>query len=205
MRSAGPLVRRSSSWPATLPIIPWPHPSYHPLQEPPSEFAAFTARDVMARSVVVLREVERVGDLVAVLKRTHHNGFPVVQKKHSKTLCGLILRREPTHTRTARVRAPVGAATSRVRAGGAAGQLLFLLQHRVWRYNGQVPQSVVVNYISSVEVTKGGVAEAAQHTWAQARDAPLLHEAVGPAPRGGRARPSRRALRRAVWRGVRVR
>ena len=68
-------------------------------------------RDVMARSVVVLREVERVGDLVAVLKRTRHNGFPIVDVgKHQRCtfFAGLLLRR----------------------------QLLVLLRERVWELQG---------------------------------------------------------------------
>ena len=81
-------------------------------EEPPPEFDVLTARDVMARSVVVLREVERVGDLVAVLKRTRHNGFPVVDVgKHQRCtfFAGLILRR----------------------------QLLVLLRERVWELQGR--------------------------------------------------------------------
>ena len=66
-------------------------------EEPPTEFALFTARDVMARTVVVLKEVERVGDLLAVLKKTGHNGFPIVDVgQHSRCtfFCGLLLRRQ---------------------------------------------------------------------------------------------------------------
>ena len=77
-------------------------------EEPPSEFAVFTAQDVMGRSVVALREVEHVGDLVAVLKRTPHNGFPVVdvgRRQRCAFFAGLILRR----------------------------QLLVLLRERVWK------------------------------------------------------------------------
>jgi len=66
-------------------------------EEPPAEFDVLTARDVMARDVIVLREVERVGDLVAVLKRTRHNGFPIVDVgRHNRCtfFAGLILRRQ---------------------------------------------------------------------------------------------------------------
>ncbi len=66
-------------------------------EEPPAKFAVFTAQDVMARSVVALREVEHVGDLVAVLKRTPHNGFPVVdvgKRQRCAFFAGLILRRQ---------------------------------------------------------------------------------------------------------------
>ena len=31
-----------------------------------------------ARNIVVLKEVELVGDVLAVLKRTRHGGFPVI-------------------------------------------------------------------------------------------------------------------------------
>jgi len=51
----------------------------------------------MARSVVVLRETERVGDIIALLKRTKHNGFPVVDPgRHQRCtfFAGLILRRQ---------------------------------------------------------------------------------------------------------------
>ena len=74
-------------------------------EEPPHEFELLTARDVMvrptttaatrtaasslvslpmhrciaqARNIVVLKEVELVGDVYAVLKRTRHGGFPVI-------------------------------------------------------------------------------------------------------------------------------
>ena len=62
----------------------------------------------MVRTVVVLREVERVGDLVAVLERTSHNGFPIVEESDDRNgsfFAGLILRR----------------------------QLLVLLRERVWQ------------------------------------------------------------------------
>jgi len=66
-------------------------------EEPPREFNILTARDVMARSVVVLKEVEKVGDLLAVLKRTTHNGFPIVDVgQHSRCtfFVGLLLKRQ---------------------------------------------------------------------------------------------------------------
>ena len=75
--------------------------------DPPSEFSFLTAKDVMSRGVIVLREVERVGDLLAVLRRTTHSGFPVVDigpQKDKTFFSGLILRRH----------------------------LYTLLQHRVW-------------------------------------------------------------------------
>ena len=81
-------------------------------EEPPAKFDVLTARDVMVRSVVVLREIERVGDLVAVLKRTQHNGFPIVDVgRHNRCtfFAGLILRR----------------------------QLLVLLRERVWELQGK--------------------------------------------------------------------
>jgi len=66
-------------------------------EQPPREFNILTARDVMARSVVVLKEVEKVGDILAVLKRTTHNGFPIVDVgQHSRCtfFVGLLLKRQ---------------------------------------------------------------------------------------------------------------
>ena len=60
-------------------------------EEPPHEFDVLSARDVMARDVVVLSEVEQVGDLIGVLKGTKHNGFPIVDGSY---FGGLILRRQ---------------------------------------------------------------------------------------------------------------
>jgi CBS domain-containing protein len=81
-------------------------------EQPPHEFDVLTARDVMCCSVVVLREKERVGHLLAVLKRTGHNGFPIVdpgRSGKSTFFAGLILRR----------------------------QLLVLLHERVWELQAQ--------------------------------------------------------------------
>jgi chloride channel 7 len=81
-------------------------------EEPPHEFDVLTARDVMARKVIVLRQVETVGDLVAVLRRTEHNGFPIVDtgRHHNGAyFTGLILRR----------------------------QLLVILHERVWELQGK--------------------------------------------------------------------
>ena len=61
----------------------------------------------MSNLVVVLKEVESVGDLWAVLKRTRHNGFPVIdvgRQGQCTFFAGVVLRR----------------------------QLLLLLKHRVW-------------------------------------------------------------------------
>jgi len=68
-------------------------------EKPPREFDVLTARDVMSNEVVVLRETELVGHLVALLKRTTHNGFPVVDPTRGDdglncTFMGLILRRQ---------------------------------------------------------------------------------------------------------------
>ena len=76
-------------------------------EEPPHEFELLTVRDVMSSLVVVLKEVESVGDLWAVLKRTRHNGFPVIdvgRQGQCTFFAGVVLRR----------------------------QLLLLLKHRVW-------------------------------------------------------------------------
>jgi len=79
-------------------------------EEPPHEFDVLTARDVMNKSVVVLREVETVADILAVLRRTEHNGFPIVDiDERGVYFAGLILRR----------------------------QLLVLLSERVWRLQEQ--------------------------------------------------------------------
>ena len=78
-------------------------------EEPPHELALLTARDVMSDKVIVLREVERVGDLLAVLRRCRHSGFPVVDTGRSNQctfFSGLILRRH----------------------------LLFLISSRAWEY-----------------------------------------------------------------------
>jgi len=51
----------------------------------------------MVREVTVLRETERVGDVVAILKRTKHNGFPIVdtgRQQKGTFFAGLILRRQ---------------------------------------------------------------------------------------------------------------
>jgi len=66
-------------------------------EEPPHEYELLTARDVMARSVVVLRERERVSDLLAVLERTEHNGFPIIDPgchNEGTFFAGIILRRQ---------------------------------------------------------------------------------------------------------------
>ena len=76
-------------------------------EDPPHEFESLTVRDVMSTTVVVLKEVERVGDLLALVKRTKHNGFPVVDVgRHQRCtfFAGLVLRR----------------------------QLMLVLHHRVW-------------------------------------------------------------------------
>ena len=39
----------------------------------------FFCREVMSHPVTVLRTVEKVGNIVDILKRETHNGFPVVQ------------------------------------------------------------------------------------------------------------------------------
>ena len=79
------------------------------------------------REVVVLREVGRVRDLVAVLKRTDHNGFPIVHVgRHQRCtfFAGRILRR----------------------------QLLVLLQERVWEHqhaDRDIPDTVVERFVGS--------------------------------------------------------
>lgn len=86
----------------------------------------------MGRSVIVLRECERVGDLVAILKGTTHNGFPIVEggevggdEQESTFFTGLILRR----------------------------QLLVLVRERVWRMQEagvyQLPPPVRTRFIDS--------------------------------------------------------
>ena len=51
----------------------------------------------MAKHVIVLREIETVGDLVVLLRKTRHNGFPIVDTgRHGRCTFfnGLILRRQ---------------------------------------------------------------------------------------------------------------
>jgi CBS domain-containing protein len=96
-------------------------------EEPPHEFELLTARDVMPDKVVVLREVERVGDVFAVLKRTRHSGFPVVdvgQCNDCTFFSGIIVRRH----------------------------LLVLLKMRVWEYHAAglpEPAHVRLAFVSS--------------------------------------------------------
>jgi len=96
-------------------------------EDPPHEFELLTARDVMSDNVVVLREVERVGDVFAVLKRTRHSGFAVVdvgQCNDCTFFSGLILRRH----------------------------LLVLLKKRIWEYQAQglaEPAAARLAFVSS--------------------------------------------------------
>ena len=53
-------------------------------EEPPQEWEVLTARDVMAKHVIVLREIETVGDLVVLLRKTRHNGFPIVETRERR-------------------------------------------------------------------------------------------------------------------------
>eukprot|EP01113_Clastostelium_recurvatum_P038604 TRINITY_DN5794_c0_g1_i4.p1 TRINITY_DN5794_c0_g1~~TRINITY_DN5794_c0_g1_i4.p1 ORF type:complete len:822 (-),score=207.35 TRINITY_DN5794_c0_g1_i4:223-2688(-) len=55
-----------------LKCIPFLH------SKPPRDMQALEVGDVMAEPVVSLREVERVGDVLAMLRSNNHNGFPVV-------------------------------------------------------------------------------------------------------------------------------
>ena len=85
-------------------------------EEPPQEWEVLTARDVMAKHVIVLREIETVGDLVVLLRKTRHNGFPIVDTgRHGRCTFfnGLILRR----------------------------QLLVVLSHRVWELQRDAPNA----------------------------------------------------------------
>lgn len=96
-------------------------------EEPPHEFDVLLARDVMSRQVVVLRENEPVKEIIALIKRTRHNGFPVVDvgpKKNGSFFTGLILR----------------------------NQLLVLLSQRVWELQekGQaLPEYTLNRFVDS--------------------------------------------------------
>jgi chloride channel 7 len=94
-------------------------------EEPPHEFELLTARDVMGRNVVVLKEVELVGDVLAVLQRTRHSGFPVVDVGRNQKctfFAGLIQRQ----------------------------QLLVLLHERVWTARqGKLPLEMQEAFYSS--------------------------------------------------------
>ena len=80
-------------------------------QEPPKYYSQLRVARVMAREPLVLRPVERVDRIVAYLKNSEHNGFPVVdfrdysqknngantfispETDHKRVLCGIILRK----------------------------------------------------------------------------------------------------------------
>ena len=101
-------------------------------EEPPREYDVLCARDVMTRKVIILREKERVRDLLAVLQRTSHNGFPIVGGGSND----------------AEARAP-GDSGQRATEPGAAffaglilrRQLLVLLSERVWSEQVPSPRS----------------------------------------------------------------
>lgn len=54
---------------AGLPLLPWSYPpmSYDTL-----------ASDIMNSPVIVLKEVEKVSDVIEILRGTHYQGFPVI-------------------------------------------------------------------------------------------------------------------------------
>ena len=66
---------------AGLPMLPWTSP---PLSHD------MLAKHMMSSPVVTFNEVERVSNVVRILKETPHNGFPVVQQ--CAALRGIILR-----------------------------------------------------------------------------------------------------------------
>eukprot|EP00966_Prymnesium_polylepis_P233059 5390090-Prymnesium_polylepis.1 len=63
-------------------------------EEPPLKFQALVARDVMQGDVVSLSDVSRVRDVVSMLDKTEHNGFPVTTRDEDGKMCGIILRRQ---------------------------------------------------------------------------------------------------------------
>ncbi|GAQ89049.1 chloride channel protein [Klebsormidium nitens] len=58
--------------------------------EAPRKLLSFRAEDIMAHNVVGFREIVRVADVVQILRKTLHNGFPVFSE--DGRLVGLILR-----------------------------------------------------------------------------------------------------------------
>ena len=78
---------------AGVPLLAW---------EPPPLSATTYASEVMSHPVVTLSPIEKVGNLVDILKTTTHNGFPVVDHPMQSTynsrtfgkMRGLILRSE---------------------------------------------------------------------------------------------------------------
>ena len=65
-------------------------------EEAPHQLEVLAARDVMSSPVVKLPEKVRVAQLVATLRESPHNGFPVVGSKLETMhyVCGLILRQQ---------------------------------------------------------------------------------------------------------------
>jgi predicted transcriptional regulator len=63
-------------------------------EEPPLKFQALVARDVMQGDVVSLSDVSRVRDVVSMLDKPEHNGFPVTTRDEDGKMCGIILRRQ---------------------------------------------------------------------------------------------------------------
>merc|ERR1712094_92872 len=60
-----------------------------------------SARGVMAKPVITLKEVERAGSVLAMLKDNRHNGFPVIRQltdddreKKTGVFVGVILRNQ---------------------------------------------------------------------------------------------------------------
>ena len=65
-------------------------------EEVPQELEVLAARDVMSALVVQLPEKVRVAQLLATLRQSPHNGFPIVGSKLETMhfTCGLILRQQ---------------------------------------------------------------------------------------------------------------
>eukprot|EP00753_Platysulcus_tardus_P014481 PLAT4376.2.p1 GENE.PLAT4376.2~~PLAT4376.2.p1 ORF type:complete len:683 (+),score=380.79 PLAT4376.2:233-2050(+) len=63
---------------------------------PPRDLARYTAADMMRKPVVTVRRLERVRDIINMLREHTHNGFPVVQDfgDGRDTFVGLILRNQ---------------------------------------------------------------------------------------------------------------
>ncbi|PVD38860.1 hypothetical protein C0Q70_01485 [Pomacea canaliculata] len=92
----------------SVPVLGW---------EPPNLSSNINAREVMSHPVTVLHIKEKVGDIVDLLKKEVHNGFPVVDNLESPQLSG-------SHRTFGRFRGTI-----------LRHQLIVLLKLKVWEEN----------------------------------------------------------------------